>query len=206
MTSQDTSGGQRPAHNSRVTSLVTNLTEDLSTCPKPPETRSLITHRQSSTTDRTSWICKKCEDSGYKTFKTPLNYNIRECDFCDCDEGERQAEFWQDVAKKQQAENLANLPIPSRYKQFSLEETLSFLEDKVAQAIRKYIEAGEIQKGKNSLYLYGEFGTKKTTLASAILMTWAIQGKQIEWWEVSELIEEIQSRYKTGNNYDLQKR
>ena len=154
--------------------------------------------------------CNKCEGTGYLSWKQPDNYPIGEVEFCTCQLGRRNRQYWDDSSKAKQAKRLSAMfesaGIPPRFRDLTI-ESLAAIKDPGKQsaiaAARTLVDMGYIESPKGpkfGLVLSGSFGMGKTGLLTPVLRHWLDRGRSALWCEVYDFIDAIQGGYSTGNS------
>jgi len=154
--------------------------------------------------------CNKCEGTGYLSWKQPDNYPIGEVEFCTCQLGQRNRQYWDDSSKAKQAKHLSAMfesaGIPPRFRDLTI-ESLAAIKDPGKQsaiaAARTLVDMGYIESPKGpkfGLVLSGSFGMGKTGLLTPVLRHWLDRGRSALWCEVYDFIDAIQGGYSTGNS------
>lgn len=151
-------------------------------------------------------ICACGGVTGIAGWKQPLNYNLNEIEWCDCERGQAARRYWYDKRQTQERVRMqqlfASAGIPSEYETASIERLASLNDGEKAAAIaaaRELIDTGEVG-GKRSLCVIGDYGVGKTYLLSAVLRTFAEGGEGCLWIALAELFREVQRGYGQGSD------
>ena len=146
-------------------------------------------------------VCPECYGSGYADGNYNPNASINEINFCSCPLGTAERNRRSEEVLRKHAQQIAGgcdaAGIPPKYRKFPL----SSFKDKNHAIVKAIIlaESGVVDR-KNSLFLYGENGARKTTLGCAILLERIAQGNQCLFVRGSRILDEVQDTYGSGQS------
>jgi DNA replication protein DnaC len=160
--------------------------------------------------------CAVCQDAGYKGWKTPVaGYSLKECEFCECEAGQRAHGYWQ---RKEAAANQRRLEelftgagIPLHFRDLTLDSLIATAGDdpgkqEAIAAVREFIADGLVTdpvtgKRKPGIIISGQFGCGKTGILTPALREAVAMGKSGLWIEMYEFVAAIQSAYRRRDEY-----
>jgi DNA replication protein DnaC len=156
---------------------------------------------QSATSTGSS--CPRCGGSGNLGWQSPIaGYKLHQLHLCDCAAGEafrRDAMAYyarEDWTRNQKL--FGRSGVPERFAGFTLDSWLAAVDGdkgKDAAAAAAAGWSGVKREWPNSLYLYGEPGTGKSGLATALMNGAAADGVYGLWIEWFDFVDAIQSAY-----------
>lgn len=173
----------------------------------------------STTNSSSPRYCPVCDGYGIKRtcFKHPEAFPLAEIDWCACNAGIFQRDYWQkkrgplEQAKRQARIDklFAGAGIPSFFKDF----TVGTLRNRVGNDPGKLAVIAQVEQfiverrivdprtklSKFGLILSGSFGTGKTGMLTPALRSWLDDGKSALWIEAKEFVKEIQRSYGRGD-------
>lgn len=157
------------------------------------------------TTAEKSPHCKDCFGSGYMGIKTPDNYPMDQVEFCSCQMGSSQKEFWdKKIAGKKRTDLESTLDaagIPPRYRNHRIGDWDGDNQAAVNH-VRSYIKDGSVN-GKDSILLYGDYGCGKTSLLVAGVIGRIEGGDRSPalFIKGNRILDEVQATYSRGSEH-----
>lgn len=160
--------------------------------------------------------CRRCQNLGFIGIRDPHHYKFDQVDFCDCEIGNAEKAKWSAKAPKAETVNdrYTRAGIPPLFHGRTLSEW--DVNQKHVRAARNLIEYDKIvdpdliesgivssDDSRNSIYLYGDYGSRKTTLGCVILMRKIDQGKNCLYGVCDLVLEELKAskRFTSKESY-----
>jgi DNA replication protein DnaC len=134
-------------------------------------------------------------------------YSLHELDICECEAGDRYRRDAEAYYARQSGKAVSNAfsrsGIPERYKHFTVQSWAEKAKHEAgkthaAQAVQEWL-AGDLLNGKNSILLYGSYGTGKTSLLTSALIAQIQTGRTGLWLEWFDFVDGVQGKYGAGD-------
>jgi len=157
--------------------------------------------------------CRKCQNLGFIGAKDPHHYKFSQVEFCDCVLGLTEKAKWSYKAETVNDKYL-KAGIPPLFHGRTLQDwDVSQKHVRAARNLIEYdkivdpdlVESGIVSADdtRNSIYFFGDYGSRKTTLGCVILMRKIDQGKRCLYGVCDLVLEELKAskRFSSKESY-----
>lgn len=147
--------------------------------------------------------CDECSNLGFTGTHDPRHSKIEMVEFCDCEIGQSERKKWTALAIPRSdplVDKYIKAGIPPLFHKRTMADWGDVKDQLYVRVAQSLIDSDKVKPDddRNSIYLFGDYGSRKTSLGCVILMEKIKQGRSAQYGVTELVAEEI----KASRRYD----